>query len=178
MVESPGSFVPNVNTYSFYLFFYLTGWLLFKSKKHLDTLIYYDKVFIVLAIILSIIRGLMLINSSTEFSEASPLSLIFSSLIVCLFMFGITGLFIRYGSKPSKLMRYISDSSYWVYLIHLPITAIIPAFIWELPFPAIVKFLIVLFVTTIICFVSYHFLVRNSFIGKFLNGRKYPLRNF
>jgi len=27
--------------------------------------------------------------------------------------------------------------------------------------------------TGLICFVSYHYLVRGSFIGKFLNGRKY-----
>ena len=104
----------------------------------------------------------------------AELIMLSNAFIVWLFTFGITGLFIRYGSKYSKKMRYISDSSYWVYLIHLPLTAIIPAFIWEFPLPAFVKFIIVLSLTTLICFATYHYLVRNTFIGKFLNGKKYP----
>jgi peptidoglycan/LPS O-acetylase OafA/YrhL len=75
-------------------------------------------------------------------------------------------------------MRYIADSSYWVYLIHLPFTAIIPTFIWEFPLTAVVKFLIVLTTTILICLVSYHFLVGATFIGNFLNGRKYPIRKY
>jgi membrane-bound acyltransferase YfiQ involved in biofilm formation len=70
-------------------------------------------------------------------------------------------------------MRYISDSSYWVYLIHLSFTAIIPSFIVDWEIPSTLKFLIVLISAGIICFVSYHYLVRGTFIGKFLNGRKY-----
>jgi hypothetical protein len=27
--------------------------------------------------------------------------------------------------------------------------------------------------TAFVCFISYHYLVRNTFIGKFLNGRRY-----
>jgi hypothetical protein len=33
--------------------------------------------------------------------------------------------------------------------------------------------LFVVLSTSVICFVSYHYLVRGTFIGKFLNGRKY-----
>jgi hypothetical protein len=33
--------------------------------------------------------------------------------------------------------------------------------------------LFVVLSTGVICFVSYHYLVRGTFIGKFLNGRKY-----
>jgi len=56
----------------------------------------------------------------------------------------------------------------------LPLTAVIPAFIYDLPFSGVTKFLIVLSLTSFICFVSYHYLVRGTFIGGFLNGRKYP----
>ncbi|MFT5848000.1 MAG: glucan biosynthesis protein C, partial [Psychroserpens sp.] len=92
---------------------------------------------------------------------------------VWLFIFGITGLFIRYGSNHSSAMRYISDSSYWVYLVHLFLTAIIPSFIVDWPLPSAIKFLFVLIITGVICYVSYHYLVRGTFIGKFLNGRTY-----
>lgn len=70
-------------------------------------------------------------------------------------------------------MRYISDASYWVYLLHLGFTGILPGIIAEFNIPGPLKALIVCTVTTIICFVTYHFLVKTTFIGKFLNGRTY-----
>lgn len=174
MIETSISFIPDINTFIFFSYFYLIGWILFKSKKHLDAFKRYDWASVALAIALTIAQGLILTSYKLSPFSRSPLLILFSSVIVCLYMFGITGLFIRYGSKHSAMARYISDSSYWVYLIHLPVTAIIPAFIWKLPLPAAAKFLIVLSVTSIICFVSYHYLVRDTFIGKFLNGRRYP----
>ena len=98
---------------------------------------------------------------------------VLSAFIISLFVFGITGLFIRYFSSFSQRMRYISDSSYWIYLIHLPFTIIIPGLIASLELHAIGKFLITLILTTIISTASYHYLVRSTFIGKFLNGRTY-----
>ena len=99
--------------------------------------------------------------------------IILKSMTVWLFVFGITGLFVRYTSCHSPIMRYLSDSSYWVYLVHLSFTAIIPSFISGWSIPATLKFLFVLLTTSFLCFVSYHYLVRGTFIGKFLNGRKY-----
>ena len=174
MVEASVSLIPDLNTFIFYLFFYLTGWLLFKSKYHLDTFVHYGLVCTILAIVLAIIQGLTIQSLGLAPNTNSSIIILYSSVVVSLFLFGITGLFIRYGNKHSVRMRYISDSSYWVYLIHLPITALIPAFIWKIPIPAVIKFLIVLSLTAFICFLSYHYLVRATFIGKFLNGRKYP----
>lgn len=176
MVTASVSLIPELNTFTYFFMFYLIGWVLFKSKQHLGTFVRYDWICTISAIVLATIQGLTIQNSKLEPNGNSGILILYSSFVICLFMFGITGLFIRYGSKHSTRMRYISDSSYWVYLIHLPLTAIIPAFIWNLPISAFVKFLIVLSTTAIICFVSYHFFVRNTFIGEFLNGRKYPKR--
>ncbi len=180
MVEVSVYLTPDLNTFIFHFFFYIVGWILFKSKHLLDTIIEYDWISVILAIIIATIQGLITQNwdSETMMSKYlnSELIMLSNAFIVWLFTFGITGLFIRYGSKHSIRMRYISDSSYWVYLIHLPLTAIIPAFVWKLPFPAIVKFIIVLSLTTFMCFTTYHYLVRNTFIGKFLNGRKHPIK--
>jgi glucan biosynthesis protein C len=176
MVAPSTSFVPDSNTFIFYVFFYLVGWVLYKSKQHLHTIIQYDWLCTILAIILVISQGIIIQYADLSLTPTSNSSLLilFSALIVWLFTFGITGLFIRYGSNHSKRMRYISDASYWVYLIHLPLTILFPVTVWKLPIGAIPKFLLVLLGTTIVCFVTYHFFVRNTFIGKFLNGRKYP----
>lgn len=96
-----------------------------------------------------------------------------NAVTVWLFSFGIIGLFIRYASKHSSKMRYISDASYWVYLLHLGFTGIFPGIIADFNIPGPLKALIICTLTTIICFVTYHYVVRSTFIGEFLNGRKY-----
>lgn len=175
MINASVSLIPDLSTFVYYFFFYIIGWILFKSKNLLNNFMKYDWQCTFLAVTLVITQGLLIQYSGMKLNpnSNSTILILFNSLIVWLFIFGITGLFIRYSSKHSKIMRYISDSSYWVYLIHLPLTAIIPAFIWELPIPALGKFIIVLVLTTLICFVTYHYLVRSTFIGKFLNGKKY-----
>lgn len=179
MVASSTSLVPDMETFVYFTSFYLIGWLFYNSKQYLHTFKKYDWLCTILAIILIIIQGILIQFSELDLQPNSNSSLLisFSSVIVWLFIFGITGLFVRYGSKHSQKMRYISDASYWVYLIHLPLTAIFPTLIYKLPIGAIPKFLIVTSLTAIVCFTSYHYCVRNTFIGKFLNGRKYPKGN-
>jgi peptidoglycan/LPS O-acetylase OafA/YrhL len=82
---------------------------------------------------------------------------------------------VRYFSGHSPRMRYVSDASYWFYLIHLPLTALIPASLMGTGLPVLVKFVIVLGATTVICWASYAYLVRGSFVGVFLNGRRFEM---
>jgi peptidoglycan/LPS O-acetylase OafA/YrhL len=162
------SFVPDLNTFVFYFFFYMCGWILFKSKHLLGTFLQYDWAFSILGT--AIYTAYFLLETG---SLATELHMLINATCVWLFIFGITGLFLRYFSGHSARMRYISDSSYWVYLLHLPLTALLPGVIGIWNVPAILKFSIVVLVTTFICFLTYHYLVRSTFIGKFLNGRKY-----
>jgi peptidoglycan/LPS O-acetylase OafA/YrhL len=169
-VVSFNSFIPNFNAFIYFSFFYYVGWILFKSKHLLNKMMQWDWACAIL--------GLVLYTAYLLFDLIfHPFNLVthilINSLVVWLFIFGITGLFIRYASTHSSLMRYVSDSSYWVYLLHLPITALIPGLIADWPIPSTLKMLFVVLSTSVICFVSYHYLVRGTFIGKFLNGRKY-----
>jgi len=168
--EKYNNFTPNFNSFLYYSFFYFTGWILFKSKHLLNKMMKLDWACAIL--------GLTLYTAYLILSLIFPpfnliTHVLVKSLVVWLFIFGITGLFMRYGSNHSPLMRYVSDSSYWVYLLHLPLTMLIPGLIADWPLPSTLKMLFVVLSTGVICFVSYHFLVRGTFIGKFLNGRKY-----
>ena len=162
------SFTPDFNTFIFYAFFYFFGWILFKSKSYLNSFMTYDWVFTILGLIL--FTSYFLIDTS---SISLELIMVIKSVNVWLFVFGFTGLFIRYASKHSAMMRYVSDSSYWVYLLHLPLTAFLPGLILGLALPAFLKFVIVMTGTAFVCFATYQYFVRSTFIGKFLNGRTY-----
>jgi hypothetical protein len=161
------SFVPDLNMFLYYSSFYIIGWILYKSKSLLDSFTKYDLFITSIGIILFTFYFFM--NESFTFVS----HVILKSIIVWLLVFGITGLFIRYTSEYSAIMKYLSDASYWVYLVHMPFTAIIPGFISDWSVSSTFKFLFVFIVTSLICFLSYHFLVRGTFIGEFLNGRKH-----
>ena len=161
------SFIPDFNMFIYYFSFYIIGWVLYKSKHFLDSFMKYDYLSVFLAITLFTIYFFMNYYFSFLFH------VVLKSIIVWLFVFGITGLFVRHTSNYSPLMRYLSDASYWVYLVHVSFMAIIPGFISVWLIPATFKFLFVFVVSSFLSFLSYHYFVRGTFIGKFLNGRKY-----
>ena len=81
----------------------------------------------------------------------------------------------RFGSYNAK-SRFISDGAYWMYLIHLPIVTLITFFMLNLHIPIEIKFLIAIVITSIICFGTYKYFVRYTFIGILLSGKRHSLR--
>jgi glucans biosynthesis protein C len=82
---------------------------------------------------------------------------------------------LRFFDYRSPWIQYVAQSSYWVFLLHLPVICF--AGWWMVPFnlPAEIKFLCVTTFTGLVCFVSYHYLVQATWIGVFLNGRRFAL---
>jgi len=162
------SFTPDLRTFVFYSYFYLFGWILFTSRQPLEQLKRFDWLFTILGTVLFTLKFIYVDELRFEIETA------LNALLVWMLSLGITGLFIRYASNHSHSMRYVSDSSYWFYLIHLPLTAFIPGLVGHLSLGPLGKFLLVLAIVILICWFTYHYLVRATFIGKFLNGRRYP----
>jgi hypothetical protein len=160
--------LPNPLIILYYSSFYAVGWLLFRSKKLLDSFKSFDWIYFLSG---TLLFTFLFFNT---FILNYFQMVILKSVITWLLIFGITGIFIRYFSNFSSRAKYISDSSYWIYLTHIEFCYLIPCFIVTWNIPSTFKFLIVTIITTIICFTTYHYFVRNTFIGNFLNGRKYP----
>lgn len=88
---------------------------------------------------------------------------------------GLIGLFSRYLPSQSRWIRYLSDSSYWLYLAHLPLVMYLQTVVRVWPADAWLKFLGVNVVSLGILLVSYHALVRRTWLGRLLNGHKAPV---
>jgi glucans biosynthesis protein C len=86
--------------------------------------------------------------------------------------FAVIGLALRFLSGFSAASRYIADSSYWLYLIHLPIVMALQVVVSPLDWPWPLKFLTILLIALPVMLVSYQHLVRYSVIGAVLNGRR------
>ena len=71
------------------------------------------------------------------------------------------------------ITRWIADSSYWVYLMHLPVVAFTTFFLARnLVAPAEIKFLIACFVTSALGFVTYKYIIRTTPVGWMLAGKR------
>jgi glucan biosynthesis protein C len=91
---------------------------------------------------------------------------------IWIWTFAAIGMALRFLSNFSPLRRYIADASYWLYLIHLPIVMALQVAVSQLAWPWFAKFALILGVAFPIMFASYQYLVRYSFIGAILNGRR------
>ncbi|MCP3904314.1 MAG: acyltransferase family protein [Planctomycetes bacterium] len=93
-------------------------------------------------------------------------------LYVWLMIFGLMGLFETVLNRERPWVRYGSDSSYWLYLVHLPLIIVGQALLRDVDLPAIVKLAVLIAVATSILLASYQFLVRYTWIGRLLNGSR------
>ncbi|MFT4091922.1 MAG: acyltransferase family protein [Asticcacaulis sp.] len=85
---------------------------------------------------------------------------------------GLTGAALKFLSHPNRFWRFASDSSYWVYIVHLPLVLLGQYLLMGLALPALAKFALVVAGTAIVGLISYRYLVRYSFIGRLLNGKR------
>lgn len=90
--------------------------------------------------------------------------------------FGLLGAALGLLARPNAAVRYCADASYWIYLVHVPVVMALQVAVFSLAAPALLKFALVVGAAFLILFLSYHFLVRHSWLGRWLNGRKYPWR--
>ena len=84
--------------------------------------------------------------------------------------FGLLGLFRRLLSHPSRRIRWVSDSSNWLYLAHLPLVVWLQVQVasWDLH-PGL-KLLLLTLVASVLLLLSYRYLVRYTPLGRLLNG--------
>jgi peptidoglycan/LPS O-acetylase OafA/YrhL len=98
------------------------------------------------------------------------ISVVTQTLYVWLMTFGSIGLFRSVFQSENRAMRYVSDSSYWLYLAHLP-AIMLAQYVgrhWRLP--AVVKCTLICATVSVILLVCYELFVRYTPIGTLLNG--------
>ena len=86
--------------------------------------------------------------------------------------FGLIGLFRVVLPRERRGVRYLSDSSYWLYLAHLPVVVVAQAMVRNWNLPAEVKFLMITVSVTVLALLTYQLFIRYTPIGTMLNGKK------
>ncbi len=176
-VAPNGSLIPNIGEFLHNGVFFGFGWLFFLNKDFLMN--HYEKkcwryttagfiVFISLFVLFGMFEKGKL---NTEY--AGVIISFTYNMITWFWSLALIGIFLRYFPKPNKTLRYLSDSSYWVYLMHIVGTAGFGILLYDTSLSLAPKMLINIILTTLACLVTYHLFVRNTWIGVLLNGKKH-----
>lgn len=180
-VDTPKeSLLPHLPTTLLYGFLFGVGWLLHRQPELFEQFARRWRSRLLFGLVLVLPTGVAL----DWLREAGWLQLpapgvrwgysIMYALMMWGFVLGFLGLFVRFRRKPSPRWRYVADSSYWIYLVHLPLVVALQVLVARWPGHWTWKYPLILAVAMPVLFLSYHYLVRSTFIGVRLNGRRYP----
>ncbi|HTV80182.1 MAG TPA: ATP-binding cassette domain-containing protein [Steroidobacteraceae bacterium] len=158
------------------------GWLLHRQLELLSALrsrwMGQLAIGIALSIACQIVPGIRLGSHATplgyHIADSTPFYAACYLVSAWYWTFGIIGAALRFCAKESAIRRYLADSSYYLYLGHLPIVFFLAAAFAKIPLHWALKFPLILAITMVVLLLSYHYLVRPTWIGEILNGRKYP----
>jgi glucan biosynthesis protein C len=174
-IEDPPGFIPVFRIVAVYAIPFAFGWLLFLQSDLLEVINRRAWLYGVLAVVASVAYRYsysLPLDASTRFYVIRAAH----SVAMWLLILGVTGLFLRYLSGHSPAMRYLCDSSYFLYIAHAPVILVFQLLLRDVALPPLAKVFVVLAATIAVLMPVYRYAVRPTFIGAALNGRRYPLR--
>jgi hypothetical protein len=177
---------PEAWSFGFYGLFFFLGLVIYKTENVINSLKPFAMPLLVLSIGMYILlypmfpkaisfQDAMMMANGPELSMSHVIVATLEAYIavfmtiVCL-VYGA-----RFLDSHNKIMRYVADSSYWIYIIHLPVLFVIQFHLLDVNWGVWIEFLVSSFGTLAIGFITYAGLVRWTPIGILLNGRRVPL---
>jgi hypothetical protein len=154
--------------------FFAVGVTLYRFRHELERLIRPAPWYLALSIPVFVGRAWLLKRdwASPLHGTSALASAVLGAMFSWLIVFGLVGAALRLFRRPSPLLSYLADSSYWIYLVHMPILGLIQVDLYRVPGHALWKAPVVLMGTLAIGFASYQCLVRHTAIGTGLHGRR------
>lgn len=180
-IEPPAfGFVPNNAAIVGFGAAFAFGWLLHRQHRLFAALQRWWLVQIMTAVPLTAFCAWQVgVMPSLDFTPRNTAGTVYAvcyALAVWTWTLGLTGAALRYLNAERPAVRYLADASYWIYIIHLPVLAIFQVALYRLPLPPLIKFPVILAAALVLLLLSYELLVRHSFLGRWLNGRKHAGR--
>ncbi len=174
---APDSFLPQLWALLFFGSFYAFGYLLYRSSTLVD---YFARRWhwLILASVLAYLpfhgfspKEVSFMPASLPWTNRLVLMLTTAAMSVWLSLAGLA--FARNClNQRNGFMRFLSDASYWIYIVHLPILLAIQYWLLDQSGGWVYKFTLSVSLTLAVCVVSYLLLVRWTPIGWMLNGRR------
>ena len=164
------TFLPHWSILGYYFAFFLFGALFFRlennGRNFIEKISKKQKFFYWIPIISFFACLIIDENKTYLLGELFNFIYTWSSIIVLVLIF------YKFINKPSSKIRYLSNASYYIYIIHIPFIILFQGMFSSLVIHHSVKFILIIILTTGISLITYHYFVRNTFMGILLNGKK------
>lgn len=170
---APESFLPQFWAFGFYGPFFAFGYLLFGHEAIIERIRPIAPWLLVASLMLYGAFWYLLNRHSPSVQDPSAPLLValleayISTWMTCVCL--IAGKSLLNRSNP--VLRYLSDASYWTYIVHLPILFAIQYRLLDVELPWGIKFAASVSATGGLCLLSYHCFVRRTVIGDLLSAR-------
>ena len=193
----PSGLAAPLNAIAFYLVFYTAGVLLYKNRHLLETICANSIFYLAISVPFCIyimepshrLDGSASVVLDITSWKVTDFNLWYEGIfhngwnkVLIVFVraqlswtmcFASIGLAQRYLNTATPAIRYLADSSYWVYWIHLPITFGLSKLAQQLEYlNSLTKCYIVLVITTLIVYWSYNTFIRFTVLGDYFMGRR------
>lgn len=156
------------STLSAYAGAFVVGWFLHARPDALSRLVGSWPVHLGAAVVLTPL--VVLLEDTGPIGVNAPLS----ALAGWCWVYGLVGLFLKALAGGSPVVRYLADSSYWVYIAHLPLTAVIQLLLATTGWWPSVQLVAAWAIAVPLLLLSYDLFVRSTWLGAWLNGRRHP----
>ena len=107
--------------------------------------------------------------------ERHLVAVLLNALCTWVLIYLFIGSAMRFFDRKSRWIDYVSQSSYWVFLVHMPLVCLAGWWLVQFDFPSPLKFLLVCGFTTVAAFLSFHYWVQKTWLSSFLHGRRFDL---
>lgn len=169
---------PIFSVSTFYALFFLSGWLLHRHDELRHTFTRVTPARVGTVLIAGCVTVLLsAFESQPDHPHIDVLRAVFciSYATLTWSMIGLTmGIFRQCCRQANRLVRYLADAAYWIYLVHLPIVVWLQVALAEWPLHWSVKLTVIFAVTTLASILVYDLAIRPTCVGQVLNGRRRP----
>lgn len=176
-LPAPDSFFPQLWSFGFFGLFFALGYWIFSTENFIDRFKSYVVQLLVMSVALYVVFYWLIpkqftLEPASLFSWKKVVVSLCEAYIsvwmslACL-VWGKT-----YLNVHNRFMRFISDSSYWIYIIHLPLIFALQYLMMDKDWSLLAKYSATMTVTLAVGVLSYVLLVRWTPIGWMLNGRR------
>ncbi|MGE7775738.1 acyltransferase family protein [Chitinophaga sp. NPDC101104] len=174
-VEYAPGLVPKVSFLTYYGIFFFAGWVLHHHMKRIFPLLKrYALPFTLAGVVVGCVVGWAKIDPAAPEVNRALLQAGATAATICL-VTGVAGVFLRWVNAERPAVRYLSDASYWVYLVHVGLLGAVQMYIGQFRFWGPAKYALALGVTIAVSLATYQWWVRYTKIGFYLHGpRKRP----
>lgn len=169
--DTSSALLPPLHLLSYYAIFFGFGALYFDSQDERGSM--GRRWWLTMPLALLVIYPAGLHATYEGAARFRPFAIFLQVIYVWAMSAAMMGLFRRFVSKERGWIRYLSDASYWMYVAHLPLVLLGQLWVRDWPMSPGWKFLIVCGGVFAALLASYEYLVRYTWIGALLNGRKH-----